>query len=546
MNKTSPLTLGAFGVLIAACSASSGEKTGRSADAISSGCTTTVIPRDGSPWPIEICNDDRGNFRATFEKFGGVESLGLPITQPYQSREGDWYQTFERVEMNSNFGQGCEEGRACVAHLGRWDLEHVLGQSIGPDVTEDCADPNNAPREAVRCIPNDFADQFHAHGGRELYGLMLTPVVQNCRLWPGDMTGECFWTERAKISRPYGEKKWQGELLGNKKLQYTQPDPPRSNHPPPPTPPEPTPVTAHLSSNTVYADVDRKSVFYDPNISKVITFCDAGTPGDVLDRLRQQSAAGDGDATPLVLRMPDGAISKRKGHRPKRDTGWKVDLYPEDDGGDAGFLSDLDVSGAFAAGFDAGKITCTGNFQLSNDGFAMRVKGFRVENGVLKQPDVDMWFDGQTTGETSTSCEMRQSSGPLIAWAGYVPVLYEVWVSLGLKVAVSKPIKIHARLGTSGGSFDGGDDGHDDNDFTFTPDVKLGVTFYKTLGTYVGADFVFASKQREGCTPRLEFGVKLKAGVELGLDFLPISKALTAEVSTDALGPFTMRRSSCD
>jgi hypothetical protein len=64
-----------------------------------------------------VLDDERGNFWTEFRRFGGVDVLGYPVSQPYHypvgSREGYWYQAFERGVLQYH----PESGRADMANV---------------------------------------------------------------------------------------------------------------------------------------------------------------------------------------------------------------------------------------------------------------------------------------------------------------------------------------------------------------------------------------------------------------------------------------------
>src|SRR5688572_29433329 len=122
------LILGTLSLVPSIGCSSASEKTGRSSNKVEGGCID--FPETGH----SVCDSEHGRFKSTFEKFA-LAAMGYPLTDAYPDGKGDWYQAFERVDMNGNFGQGCDGGRACVAHLGRWDIENVQKWSIGGKVS---------------------------------------------------------------------------------------------------------------------------------------------------------------------------------------------------------------------------------------------------------------------------------------------------------------------------------------------------------------------------------------------------------------------------
>jgi hypothetical protein len=64
-----------------------------------------------------VIDDDKGNFWTEFRRFGGVDVLGYPVSQPYQypvgATGGYWYQAFERGILQAH----PETGRAELANV---------------------------------------------------------------------------------------------------------------------------------------------------------------------------------------------------------------------------------------------------------------------------------------------------------------------------------------------------------------------------------------------------------------------------------------------
>jgi hypothetical protein len=306
--------------------------------------------------------------------------------------------------------------------------------------------------------------------------------------------------------------------------------------------------SAVVDPNTIYMKADNRIVHYDNRGSGAIavSICEEGADPALIDKIK-----GLNGQPTLVIEKADGTFDTRLSEMPRRETdvyyctgsryggtAYIFQLWQQD----GGFLRNIDVSGAFISGLSGKRVGCEGGFQLTQ-GLGLGVRGFRVENGTIRQPEVTLTLDGQSTGQAQAKCYLKATSKHLV-FAGLVPVYFEVSIQFGLEISVSKATTIHATIGTNGGSLE-----TDDPTFTLTPQVELGVTFYGLVGAYVGADLPIALTPKPPCSPEITMGVTLKAGGQVGLigfADLPINKTLDVEVSTPVLGPFTLRASSCE
>lgn len=308
-------------------------------------------------------------------------------------------------------------------------------------------------------------------------------------------------------------------------------------------------ANAAIDANTLYMNVDGRAISYnnaDGN-ARFVTVCENDADSALVDRIKNL------DGQPhLVLLQPDGTYDIRLSEAPRREenayyctggkyggTAYIFQLWEQD----ASFLKHLDLSGSFVSGFAGKSVACEGGFQLQQ-GLGLDVKNFRIVDGAIQQPEITITLDGQSTGQLQGRCVLKASSGPKVFFAGPVPVVYELQVLFGLQVSFSKASTIHASIGTNGGTLT-----TDDPTFSITPQLELGVTFYGLVGAYVGADFPIDITPHPPCSPQVMLGVKLKAGAQaglLGIGDLPISKALSVEVSSPVLGPFTLAESQCN
>jgi hypothetical protein len=92
-----------------------------------------------------VVDDDRGAFWTEFRRFGGVDVLGYPVSQPYHypvnSPDGLWYQAFERGVLQWH----PEQGRADMANVFEQFTEQGLDDDLavlgipGPQKVDDAS-----------------------------------------------------------------------------------------------------------------------------------------------------------------------------------------------------------------------------------------------------------------------------------------------------------------------------------------------------------------------------------------------------------------------
>jgi hypothetical protein len=524
---------------LSACSSAEEKTAGTSSRVSENDCIS--FPETGH----SVCDDERGRFKSTFEKFG-LAAIGYPLTDVYPDGKGDWYQAFERVDMNGNFGEGCDEGRACIAHLGRWDLTNVEHRSIGADKTDDCNDDSARPRTNEICLPRDFLEEsYYRNGGLEFYGHMLTRVYDNCPLYPNGILGQCFWTERAKVGRIYGRTDWEGEQLGRKKLEL---EGSVNGGPPPPPDPIATDPRMNLPPTTIYLPKNAPGLLnYIPGAAAAFV-CEASADPALIDQFRKfESGEIKGQPT-VILQTGDTKWETRRANPPARNVdygcegssaSWKILLWEDS----AGFLQDFDLAGAFVAQFNGKALSCDVGFEM--DGIIVDVKRFPIENGVLKKPALNITLRGSSTSGAKFGCSLTASTPTLYFQAGIVPIVYELWLSLGLSVKVSKPTKIQATIGTEdGASLWVDQDPASGSEFEIAPELKLGATFYRAFSAYVGLNMPITAVSKSPCTPEYKLGLELLAGAEVS-GSLPFGTLLQAEWASQAMPERVIRASKC-
>jgi hypothetical protein len=299
---------------------------------------------------------------------------------------------------------------------------------------------------------------------------------------------------------------------------------------------------AALDSNTVFVKADGRAVTY---TSTHLIVCEDGVNPSLITQFR-----GFNGQPHVVIEKADGSYDARLSEMPSREpsnygcndgAAWTFQLWQDD----VGFLRDVDLSGEIVNGLAGKTFGCDGGFQL-HSGFELAVSGFKVENGVLKQPNISVSFSGESTGVARGSCSVKATSPRLIFFAGPVPVVYEVSLSFSVEVSVSKASSMRATIGTQGGELVS-----DDPELQITPMLELGIVFYNAVGTYVGLDLPFNISPRPPCSPEITLSPALKVGAQAGLlgvgvGGLSFTKALGVELNTPVLGPYTIAASRCD
>ncbi len=310
-------------------------------------------------------------------------------------------------------------------------------------------------------------------------------------------------------------------------------------------------IGAGGGGDAIFMKVDGNAIQYAPldgTQGNVIVCASQADPGLVA----QIQNAG---ATPyVVLQKDDGSYDSRVTDRPS----YEQDTLACDGGGGPAYIFHLreqtvdfvnqDLSAAFKSGFSTENIDCDVGFTLSK-GIDFDMQGMRVVNGKLQQPEFALRLEGDSSGAVSAHCSLHATTPTLVFTAGPVPVFYELEMGIGLTVSLSKASHLSAQIGTSGGRLSAMPaDGADAPEITITPEVEFGVTFYGVVGGYVGIGFPITITPHPPCTPDVTMGAELTVGAQagiLGIADLPITKALSVEVSSPVLGPFAIATSTC-
>ncbi len=170
-------------------------------------------------------------------------------------------------------------------------------------------------------------------------------------------------------------------------------------------------------------------------------------------------------------------------------------------------IRNMDLSGSFGlAGKNWG---CDVGFSLSD--VQLDVKNLFVKDGKLTMPDVALDFTGDTTAGASAGCEYSFSKDA-VAFAGPVPVLYSLDFKVRLSISADRATGFHGHVGRDGASIDAGE-----SSFTITPQVQVGVTFYKVLGAYVGVKVPITITPNPPCRPTFHVEANPYVGAQLGL-----------------------------
>jgi hypothetical protein len=323
---------------------------------------------------------------------------------------------------------------------------------------------------------------------------------------------------------------------------------------------EPVPAEAHGSTvsheevggggvpdNVVSLTVDQQSVIYTDG-AHVIVCKDAVEPSLAakLDGL----VGGAGSPPVVVLDSGNGKVESRTAEFPTLEPGY----YACSGSGDAfmfqlwetnvGWLNQ-DISGAFMDGISGDNFECDETFTLSH-GLDVQVSNFKVVNGVLQKPDITVKLEGDSSAGASAHCSITFHSKPLVAFAGPVPILYEIELGIGVKLGMSEPTHLSAIFGTSQNDVTLSSDS--DPTITIEPSVELGVTFYGVVGGYVDVGFPIDIETHAGCSPDVSMGVEMTYGVQaglLGFHDLPINAALQASFSTSVVPETKIHDSQC-
>lgn len=262
------------------------------------------------------------------------------------------------------------------------------------------------------------------------------------------------------------------------------------------------PSAVQLDDQTVFFDGDR------------LTVCE--TPGN--EGFTNQLVAIDSGMDAVIHgKVPHVVVTTPDGYWVSRDYEWaEHNVYELACGTGAWKLSggtdsinhirNLDLSGAFGIGGES--FACDGGFTLSD--VQLNVKSLFVKDGKLSVPDVSLDFTGDTTAGAGFGCEWKLSKDA-IAFPGGIPVLYSLDFKVRISISADRTARLHGHVGSDGANIDGGE-----SSFTLTPQVQVGVTFYKVLGAYVGVKVPITLTPNPPCRPSFHVEADPFVGAQLG------------------------------
>ena len=159
------------------------------------GCASQV-PLGTSPEPIhffaETGHTIRGDFANFFEKYGGVKSLGYPLTEQI-SVDGWTVQYFENGRLEYH-PENQPAYRITVGWLG--DLLQRRRPPLPPGELPPATDSYRKYfPETGHTISSDFLDYFEAYGGKVRFGWPISePFLLDGRLTQDFQSARFYWT----------------------------------------------------------------------------------------------------------------------------------------------------------------------------------------------------------------------------------------------------------------------------------------------------------------------------------------------------------------
>ncbi len=308
---------------------------------------------------------------------------------------------------------------------------------------------------------------------------------------------------------------------------------------------------AVLADNTLFMKADQRSVFYDNSDDRaiIVSVCAASADPALVKRIAAMT--GSGGQPHLIIEKKDGTFDTRISELPHREenvyyckggklggSAYTIRLWADHDDS---FLKGIDLSAALVSGFTGARVKCESGVQMAG-GVELDVKGFRVDNGKVKVPEISLKVTGESSKGVRGRCYVESRSKHVV-FAGVVPVYFEVQAVASLQLSLNRAASFRATIGTKGASVESSDPS-----FVISPQVELGVTFYGLVGAYIGAEMPMTITPMPPCTPKIEMSVNLRAGASIGLQGfmdLPITKTLNIEAGTTVAGPFVVSPSRC-
>ncbi len=141
---------------------------------------------------VETDHTVRGDFWRFFNRYGGVESLGYPLTEEMED-DGWTVQYFEKGRMERH-PENEAAYRITVGWLG--DLLHRRRPPIPTEMIPRAGDSNRRYYpETGHTLSGDFLRYFEAHGGTVRFGLPISePFLEEGHLTQDFQSARFFWT----------------------------------------------------------------------------------------------------------------------------------------------------------------------------------------------------------------------------------------------------------------------------------------------------------------------------------------------------------------
>jgi hypothetical protein len=146
---------------------------------------------------IEIGHTVHGDFWLFFNTYGGVESLGYPLTEEIEM-DGWTVQYFEKGRLERH-SENEPAYRITVGWLG--DLLQRRRPPLPTELIPRADDPNRRYfPETGHTLSGDFLHYFETHGGSVRFGLPISePFLEQGRLTQDFQSARFFWTPEADL-----------------------------------------------------------------------------------------------------------------------------------------------------------------------------------------------------------------------------------------------------------------------------------------------------------------------------------------------------------